>query len=69
MYKELLRSITGVQVFPIVSLCLFVSVFVFAIIRAYQLDARRVSELANLPFEGEGDGVGSQATPGKGAQQ
>lgn len=58
MYKELLRSITGVQVFPIVSLCLFVGVFLFVIVRAYRLDASRLSQLARLPFDDD-----------KGAQQ
>lgn len=69
MYRELLRSIAGVQAFPIISLCLFVAVFVVIIIRAYRLDARRLSEFAQLPLDGPADDGIHYGTSHKGARR
>ena len=51
MYKELLRSITGIEIFPIISLCVFLAVFGFVVISAWRLDSRRVSRMARLPLD------------------
>lgn len=62
MYKEVLRSIDGVEVFPVISLLLFFAFFVGVVVWSIKLDRQRVSELAHLPLDQdsrraeEGDG-------------
>ncbi|HEX5214441.1 MAG TPA: hypothetical protein VFV98_03205 [Vicinamibacterales bacterium] len=51
MYKEILRSITGIEVFPLVSLLLFVVVFAAVVIHAARLDRTRAARLAGLPLD------------------
>lgn len=51
MYKEILRSIGGIDVYPIVSLFIFVTFFTLAIVRALRMDARSASEIAALPLD------------------
>ena len=60
MHKEVMRAIAGIDVFPIISLVLFVIVFTAAVIRALRLDHRLVEQLSRLPLDpaippGEGD--------------
>ena len=65
MHKEVLRAITGIDVFPVVSLVLFVIVFASATVHAFRLDRQLVDELASLPFDPapgtEEDSHGTQA--------
>jgi hypothetical protein len=51
MYKELLRSIAGIEVFPVISLTLFVIVFTLMLIRVWRLDAHRLKAMAALPLD------------------
>jgi hypothetical protein len=51
MYKELLRSIAGIEVFPVISLCLFVAVFALMLIRVWRLDRPGLSHMAALPLD------------------
>ena len=51
MYKELLRSITGIEIFPVISLLLFVTIFSLALVRALRMDRGRVEHLSRLPLE------------------
>ena len=51
MYKELLRSIVGIEIFPIISLCLFFGVFTLVVIKACRLDGRSAARLARLPLD------------------
>jgi hypothetical protein len=52
MYKEILRSIAGIDVFPVISLCLFAGVFAVVLIRAIRADKARLAAYANLPLDG-----------------
>lgn len=52
MHKEVMRAIAGIDVFPVISLVLFVIVFTVAVIRALRLDRRLVEQLSLLPLEG-----------------
>lgn len=52
MYKEILRSIAGVGLFPVVSLLLFVTVFVTVVLRVARMDQSETQRLAGLPLEG-----------------
>jgi hypothetical protein len=51
MHKEVLRAITGIDVFPVISLVLFVIVFAIAAVHAFRLDRQLVDELSSLPFD------------------
>jgi hypothetical protein len=51
MYKDILRSIAGIEVFPIVSLVLFVSVFAIVLLWTSRLDGPRLARLARLPLD------------------
>jgi cytochrome c oxidase cbb3-type subunit IV len=51
MYKDILRSIAGIDVFPVVSLVIFVAVFTAAIVYAIRLDRARLAALSALPLD------------------
>jgi hypothetical protein len=51
MHKEVLRAIVGIDVFPVISLVLFVIVFAVAAVHALRLDRQLVDELSSLPFD------------------
>ena len=51
MYKEIRRSIGGIEVYPVVSLVIFVTFFAIVIARALRMDARRVGQIAALPLD------------------
>jgi hypothetical protein len=53
MYKDILRSIGGIDVFPVFSLIVFVAVFAAAIVRTLRIDRRQLSHLASLPLDGD----------------
>ena len=52
MYKEILQTITGIHVFPVISLILFVVVFGSVLVAVARMDGRRVNRLASLPLDG-----------------
>jgi hypothetical protein len=52
MYIDILRRIAGIEVFPVVSLLLFVTVFAVVVVWTVRLDASRVARLAALPLDG-----------------
>jgi cbb3-type cytochrome oxidase subunit 3 len=56
MSKEVLRAITGIEIFPVISLVLFVVVFTVVVVWALRLDGRQLERHARLPFD---DGAGS----------
>ena len=51
MYKDILLSITGIEVFPVVSLVLFVTVFTAVLISVVRMDRTRAEALASLPLD------------------
>jgi len=51
MYKEILQSITGIEVFPVISLVLFVIVFSAVLISVSRMDRARANDLAALPLD------------------
>jgi len=53
MYKETLRAIDGIGLFPVVSLLLFVTVFTVAVVRVLRMDRRDLARLASLPLDGD----------------
>jgi cytochrome c oxidase cbb3-type subunit 4 len=55
MYKDILRSIAGIEVFPLLSLCVFVSVFALVLFWTGRLDRGRLLEMSRLPLDGGDD--------------
>jgi hypothetical protein len=51
MYKDILLTITGIQVFPIISLILFVIVFTSILISTGRMDRARADRFAALPLD------------------
>jgi hypothetical protein len=51
MYKEILRSIVGIEIFPIISLCLFVGVFTIVLVWVGRLDRGWLSRQSRLPLD------------------
>lgn len=52
MYKETLRAISGIEIFPVISLLLFVTVFTVVLVWTIRLDRARVDAAASLPLDG-----------------
>lgn len=53
MYKDILLSIAGIEVFPVISLILFVIVFSAVLVRVARMDLDRARRLAALPLDDE----------------
>ncbi len=51
MYKQVLQSITGVEVFPMISLMIFTVFFAAVLIWVITLDRKTVKEIEKLPLE------------------
>jgi hypothetical protein len=51
MYKEALRSVAGIGIFPVISLLLFVIVFTAAVVRACRMKHADTVRLAALPLD------------------
>lgn len=51
MYKEVLRTIAGIEVYPVLSLLIFVTVFVVMLVWVLRLDRRQLNTYAALPLE------------------
>ena len=64
MYTDILRTISGIAVYPIVSLALFVAFFSGVIAWAVRADGARLDRLAAMPLD---DDRGS-ATPSGGRE-
>jgi cytochrome c oxidase cbb3-type subunit 4 len=56
MYKEVLRAIAGIEVFPVLSLLVFVTVFLVMLFWVARLDRDRLAALAALPLDDEKGG-------------
>ncbi len=52
MYKEVLRTIVGIEVFPVLSLVIFLAVFLVMLVWVLRLDRTRLATYANLPLDG-----------------
>ena len=52
MYKNVLESIGGIEIFPLISLIIFFLFFVFMIIWLFKVDKSYFKKMSNLPLEG-----------------
>lgn len=55
MYKDILRSIGGIDVFPVFSLIVFLAVFAAAVVRTLRIGNRELAHLSSLPLDGGGE--------------
>ena len=62
MYKEILLSIAGIEVFPVVSLVLFVIVFTAVLISVARMDRTRAHGLAAIPLDEGTHGSSTEST-------
>jgi Ca2+/Na+ antiporter len=53
MKQEILQSIQGVSVYPIISLVVFVLFFVIILVWMLKVDKNYIKKMENLPFENE----------------
>lgn len=53
MYKAILNSIIGVEIFPIIGFILFFAVFIAIIFRTMRQDDLLMKRMANLPNEAD----------------
>lgn len=51
MFKEVLQSISGIEIFPIIGLILFLIIFIIVIVWTLKLDKKVIREMENLPFD------------------
>jgi hypothetical protein len=51
MFNDILRGIVGIEVYPVVSLILFVAVFGIVVLRVARMDRAGVQRMAALPLE------------------
>ncbi|HMN23628.1 MAG: cbb3-type cytochrome c oxidase subunit 3 [Ignavibacteriaceae bacterium] len=55
MYKEILNSVEGISIYPIISLIVFVLFFSIILIWMFKVDKTYIKKMENLPFEKEGE--------------
>jgi hypothetical protein len=53
MYREILQSISGVGIFPVLSLLIFSGVFTMVLVATSRLSTSRLAELARMPLDGD----------------
>ena len=51
MYKNVLQAIEGVGIYPIISMLIFLGVFLSAIVWFFRADKEHLQRMAELPFE------------------
>lgn len=51
MYREILQSISGVGIFPVLSLLIFFGVFSMVLFATSRLSRARLAELATMPLD------------------
>jgi cytochrome c oxidase cbb3-type subunit 4 len=53
MIKDLLQSVEGITIYPIISLIVFVLFFALIIIWMFKVDKNYIKKMENLPLENE----------------
>ena len=65
MYKEVLRSIEGIEIYPIISLLIFFCFFVGLTAWYVMADGDRLQRLARLPLDQDGESAAPHENGGK----
>ncbi len=50
MFKNILERISGVEVFPLISLLLFGVIFTLVLIWTFRMDKKKIKYMENLPL-------------------
>jgi cytochrome c oxidase cbb3-type subunit IV len=58
MYKEVLRSITGIEIWPLISLTIFFAFFVGLLLWVWMADKKYIDQMSHLPMDDD-----SSSTP------
>ena len=66
MYAEVLRSIDGVAIFPIVSLVMFVTFFSAMLVWTYRLGSDRLATFARMPLDATDTRIARSDRPSQG---
>jgi len=53
MIRELLQNIEGIEIYPVISLLLFVSVFFYMTYKVIRMDGHHVDRMSRLPLESD----------------
>lgn len=53
MYKEILQSIEGIEIYPIISLIVFILFFIVVTIRLVRMDKSYINKMKKLPLNNE----------------
>jgi cytochrome c oxidase cbb3-type subunit 4 len=51
MYKEVLRSIEGIEIYPVISLIIFLLFFAILIYWFIKVDKKYLNDMSNIPLE------------------
>jgi cytochrome c oxidase cbb3-type subunit 4 len=51
MYKNVLQTIEGVGIFPLISMLIFLTVFLAAIVWFFKADKEHLQRMAELPLD------------------
>lgn len=51
MIRNVLESIGGIEIYPIITLVIFFSFFVGVLVYAYAMDKKAVDEISDLPLD------------------
>ncbi|MFN7930032.1 MAG: CcoQ/FixQ family Cbb3-type cytochrome c oxidase assembly chaperone [Blastocatellia bacterium] len=51
MYQNVLQAIAGIGIYPIISMLIFIAVFLSAIIWFFKADKEHLQRMAELPLE------------------
>lgn len=57
MYKEILRSIDNVEIYPVFSFVLFGLFFIGMLILVFRLDKKHINDMSNLPLSGNENSI------------
>jgi len=53
MISNYLSSIEGISIFPVISLLIFLTAFIFMIVWIFRVDTSYVKQMENLPLDSE----------------
>ncbi|MEH0158509.1 hypothetical protein V6R21_30935 [Limibacter armeniacum] len=62
MYKDVLRSIEGIEVFPVIGIIIFFTFFTAWLIYAFSMKKEQVNALSSLPLELDSDAHKNELT-------
>lgn len=55
MIRELLQHIEGIEIYPVVSLLLFVSVFLYMTFKVIRMDSEHIDRMSRMPLKSENE--------------